>query len=800
MNKHYTLFAIFLLLLLVTVGWAQPCNLTAVGRVVAATGEPLVGATVKLSANKGAITDAQGNFTLTDLCAAPVTVSVQYLGYQTQTATLNPRERKIHVIALEPERTELQEVVVREQLAYTELAHTATTLNEKQLSELAGKSLGETLKEVPGVNAIQAGPGIFKPVIHGVHSQRVLILNHGIRQEGQQWGAEHAPEIDPFIASDIVVIKDASAIKYGTDALGGVVVINPPALPESFGLGGSVQTVLQSNGRSGTVAGTLEGGLVAKGWGWRVQGSAKQAGDFKTPDYYLTNTGLKELNFSAATGYHSERGGAEIFFSRFQTEVGILRGTSTGNLEDLLVAMESDPPPNTGPFSYTIAQPRQNVSHDLLKLNGHWETDRGDWQWQYGFQNNQRKEYDVRRSGLSDLPAIDLQLFTHTLEAEWETHTDSKRSMCVGLAGMYQDNNNVFGTQRIPFIPNFNNLSAGVFGVVNHYWQRVSLDVGARYDYKHYNVAGYDFKNALYRRELSFHNLSATAGLTWKVRANRAFNASVSTAWRPPHVAELFSLGVHQSAGAIEYGLLLNERTNEVAEEGEVQVANEKAAKLVLSYKAEGKRLTWELSAYNNYISDYIFLRPTGITQNVRGTYPYFRYNQTDALFTGADASATWMALPGWKVITKASWLRARDVRNNDHLVFIPANRVEIAVRHEATGAWKGFFAEAKARYVFKQYLAPRTIPVTRFIEATETGIDPLEGRNALFDFLDAPNGYLLATASVGYAWQLAKVRYDFRASAENLANTEYREYTNRFRYYADELGRNFILSVKCIF
>ncbi len=781
-------------------GWAQPCNLTAVGRVVSAVGEPLAGATVKLSAEKGTVTNAEGNFTLTNLCATPVTVTVQYLGYQTQTVRLNPLEGKVNVVVLEPERTELQEVVVREQLAHTELAHTATTLNEKQLSELAGKSLGETLKDIPGVNAIQAGPGIFKPVIHGVHSQRVLILNHGIRQEGQQWGAEHAPEIDPFIASDIVVIKDASAIKYGTDALGGVVVINPPALPEAPGLGGSVQTVLQSNGRSGTVAGTLEGGLGAKGWGWRVQGSTKQAGDFKTPDYYLTNTGLKELNFSAATGYHSEKGGAEIFFSHFQTEVGILRGTATGNLNDLQVAMNSEPPPSTGPFSYAIAQPRQNVSHDLLKLNGHLETDRGDWQWQYGFQNNQRKEFDVRRSGLSDLPAIDLQLFTHTLTAEWETHTDSKKSMCVGLAGMYQDNNNVFGTQRIPFIPNFNNLSGGVFGVVNYFWQNLSLDIGGRYDYKNYNVAGYDFKNAFYRSKLAFHNVSATAGLTWNVRSSQAFNASLSTAWRPPHVAELFSLGVHQSAGAIEYGLLLNEETNEVMPANEVQVANEKAAKLVLSYKAEGKRFAWEVSGFNNYIRDYIFLRPAGITQNVRGTYPYFRYSQTDALFTGADASATWQVSRGWKLTSKANWLRARDVRNNDNLVFIPANRVELAVRHEGNGAWKGFFAEAKARYVFRQYFAPRTIPIGRFIEASESGADPLDGNNALFDFLDAPEGYLLATASIGYAWYLKKARYDFRASAENLTNTEYREYTNRFRYYADELGRNFILSVKCIF
>ena len=129
------------------------------------------------------------------------------------------------------------------------------------------------------MNSIQTGPGIFKPVIHGVHSQRVLILNHGIRQEGQQWGAEHAPEIDPFIASDVVVVKDASSIKYGTDAIGGVIVVNPAPLPENAAdFGGSVSTIAQSIGRSGTFSGMLEGGIKAhEGWGWRVQGTISGA-------------------------------------------------------------------------------------------------------------------------------------------------------------------------------------------------------------------------------------------------------------------------------------------------------------------------------------------------------------------------------------------------------------------------------------------------------------------------------------------------------------------------------------------
>lgn len=188
------------------------------------------------------------------------------------------------------------------------------------------------------------------------------------------------------------MIKDASAIKYGTDALGGVIVVNPPPLPETAGLGGSFNSVVQSNGRSGTFSGMLQGGIKGhKGWGWRMQGTARRAGDFHTPDYSLTNTGVKELNFSASTGYHSEHKGIEVYFSHFKTELGILKGTSISNMDDLLAAMERTPPQYTTDFSYNISEPRQEVSHNLIKINGHIHSNFGEWRLQYGFQNNNRQ-------------------------------------------------------------------------------------------------------------------------------------------------------------------------------------------------------------------------------------------------------------------------------------------------------------------------------------------------------------------------------------------------------------------------
>jgi iron complex outermembrane recepter protein len=791
---------LFAALLVSIISAAQECNSTFHGQVQGESNKPLVGATLALSSKAGGvITDANGNFRFDGLCTGAYHVTVQYLGYTTSEFDVVVEGSVKRVIQLKEDVQQLREVVVEDESLNTDHAHNLVTLNAKQLSETAGKSLGESLKEIPGVNSIQTGPGIFKPVIHGVHSQRVLILNHGIRQEGQQWGAEHAPEIDPFIASDIVVIKDASSIKYGTDALGGVIVVNPAPLPEEPGLGGTLNTIFQSNGRSGTISGMLEGGAKkVKGLGWRIQGTGKKTGDFHAPDYMLTNTGIRELDFSTAVGYHKDKVGLEGFFSHFRSELGILKATAIENPDDLAAAMENEVPQYTSAFSYSIDAPRQSVSHNLLKLIGHIETDRGIFRLQYGFQNNNRREYNIRVGNRSTIPTLDLQLNTHTLETEWES-VYKGRSLCFGATGIFQDNKNVPGTQRIQFIPNFASASAGLFGVAKWQFSSWTLDFGGRYDFRHYDVKGFDYKNSLFQSSLDFHNVSATLGASIQVKQNQILHLNLSSSWRPPHVAELYSQGMHQSAASIEYGLLLNDSTNEVMDIDDVPFKTEQALKWVGTYQWNWKDFQVEVSPYANYIFNYIYLRPDGISESISGPRPAFRYTQTDALFAGIDISGSWQVHNFLKIVPKVSLLRASDETNNDYLVYIPSNWYEVTARYErpTLGSWKTFFVESKTKYVSRQDRAPRYINPK---DITEGNIDPFEGDNSNFDFMKAPDGYLLWNVSAGISTKGKNTRYDFRIGAENLLNTSYREYTNRFRYYADDLGRNFIISVKCIF
>jgi iron complex outermembrane receptor protein len=244
--------------------------------------------------------------------------------------------------------------------------------------------------------------------------------------------------------------------------------------------------------------------------------------------------------------------------------------------------------------------------------------------------------------------------------------------------------------------------------------------------------------------------------------------------------------------------LLLNSSTSEVMQMGDAKVKAEQALKFTGTYRWEFKNLQIEASPYANYILNYIYLRPERLTVTTRGPAPSLRYTQTDALFLGADLMASLHLKKYFSVTPKITLLRASDERNHDYLIFIPSNRYEVTVRYEkpSLNAFRNFYAESKALYVSKQTRAPRVISGRELV----SGVDPFINDKTTFDFVAPPNAYWLWNLAVGFSLKKEKVQYDFRIASENTLNQNYREYTNRFRYYADDLGRNIIFSIKCIF
>lgn len=746
------------------------CKLSFSGKVFdAASKEPLPFANLYLKEiSKGTTTNENGRFSLTSLCRGAYLLECSYVGYKTITYQLDLTKSTSQNFYLQPDVTTMNEIMVtgRKDDDRNLVSQVKNEIKGEDLIKVRGATLGEALASVPGVYTLQSGPSIFKPVIHGLHSNRILIFNNGVRQEGQQWGSEHAPEIDPFIGTKLSVVKGASSVRYGSDAIGGVILVEPASMPVQHKLSGEVNTVFASNNGMGVVSGILQDALDGKwkGLSWRLQGTYRRAGNSQTPHYYMENTGFEEANFSSALSYKRKNFGVEAFYSQFNTRLGIFTGTHAESVSDIQAAIERPEPITPSYFSYTIDRPYQQVKHELFKANAFFIFN-NDSRLDVVFarQQNERSEYDyVPLSGALN-PELYLRLVSHTADVLYKHKAIRHFTGTVGVNGITQGN--VREYQML--IPNFRNYGAGLFYMGKWTNDRLTLEAGARYDYRWLRAYMVDNNTAqVVTPTWSFNNVSGTLGSQYFIRPNLSWAVNLGTAWRAPTVNELLSQGVHQSAVAYEIG-----NTN---------LHSETAYNFNTSLNYQRPRWNAEIGLYENIIDGYIFLKPDlKYIRTVRGAYPTFTYTQVDALFRGLDLSLSFRVTDSLTFTSKSSLIYAWNRTINDYLQLIPSNRFENTLRYGLgnAGPFKQMYFSVTDLYVSKQSHVP-----------------------ANSDYAAPPAGYMLLSAGIGFSIPYGKHLMNVSFTASNLLNVTYRDYMDRFRYFTDEPGRNFTLRVRIPF
>ena len=768
---------------------AQDCTGSVSGIILDIAGTPLPHAALTLEKTENhTISDVHGAFQFAGLCPGDYVISVSFIGYETRKILVTVPTSAALTIKLQPSTTVLENVVIEGAQSQAGSTQTVAALENEDLAALHGKPLGESLKEIPGVNALQTGPSIFKPVIDGLHSQRVLILNNGIRQEGQQWGVEHAPEVDPFIASQIQVVKGAETVRYGSAAMGGVIIINPPPLHQTEKIGGEINFGVMSNNRMGVFSGLVEG-IMAEGsrLAWRLQSSVKKGGDYHAPKYNLSNTGLNEINFSGALGYKGELQGMEVYLSSFNTEIGILRAAHTGNLTDLQQSIETGRPWYEKDFTYSIGSPRQKINHHLLKLSAYRQIkDLGKVNVLYGAQYDQRNEFDIRRSGRNARPSVALKLISHVLDVSLD-HEHDAHSGSVGINGTLKSNTNDTDETGVrPLLPDFQQSSAGLFILEKLKRGKWILEAGGRYDFQHLQVFTFVDNQQLVKPEFNFNFLSGTFGATILFNEKLRLLSNFGISSRPPHVSELYSEGLHHGTASIEEGLM---RKNGTLQTEQALIKTELSKKWVNTLQYTGERLTADLSVYYNDINNYVYIRPSGTRLTVRGYFPVFQYEQTDALLMGSDIALKWKIHERLTFNSKFSYIYARDTQYDDVLIFIPPAQFENGLTYflPASGKLSDVYIGVSVPVTFRQSRAPMVV------NPEDIGAS---APDRIFDFAAAPAGYALLNARLGGKIPVGEHSLGITLSAENLLNTSYRNYMNRLRYYSEDIGSNFILRV----
>ena len=747
----------------------QDCNLN-IGVLVVEThnGQPLPLVVVHIDELKATYeTNEKGRVVIEKLCPGKYTLHFHSSGYEhyaEQVTVTKSIELRFKLAHIEGHLDELTIATEREQT----LLQTKDGMNSKQIAANSGKTLGDMLQAVNGVSVISNGATIAKPVIHGLHSNRIVMLNNGIRQEDQQWGGEHAPNIDPFLANNLTVIKGAASVRYGTDAIGGVVLVEPAPLRNSHGWDGEVNLAGLSNNRMGVASGVVNHNFKAlPALSFRLQGTYKKGGNYRIPGYWVANTGVEENNYSATMGWRKLHYGAEVFYSHFNTQLGIYRGAHTGNEADKLAAINSEKPLVPASFTYKLERPRQHVTHDLLKTKIYLDSRIGIWHATYAYQHNFRQEYDVQRKETDDAQ-LNLTLNTQTVNLNLEHRKLGDISGELGVDGIYQENFIQPG-DRV-FLPNYRSQGAAAYLIERYKANDWTIEGGLRYDYRWYEAFNPEGANQqVVRYEYSFKNLSGTLGLAKKMNENWQLSAILSNAWRAPQANELFSAGLHHGAARIELG--------------NKNLQPERSYNLNIESKNKwGNKLSTDVSLYTQYIRDYIYLEPGADVLTIRGYFKTFNYKQTDAQLTGTDITAVYSWNDKLASTAKASLLFARDVTKRDWLILMPPNRLSLntAYTKDISNRLQECFLSADVKYVFRQSRIP-----------------------ANFDKIDYPRppaGYFLLDMSVGTKLNAGKQPIYISLTVMNILNQKYRDYLDAFRYFIDQPGTNVVLRVRVPF
>ena len=775
---------------------AQNCQYSLKGKISDFhDNSSIIGASLQIvNSNKNTITNFDGSFEFKNLCKGKITIVIKHVACESKTISFIISKDIVKEITLEHHLEELEEVVVKSE-SKSESTSIEKSIKKDIITNFSDKSLGDALNTLSGVSSLNTGNTIVKPMIHGLHSSRLLIINNNVRMFDQEWGDEHAPNIDMNASDRIDVIKGANSLKFGSDAVGGLIVVRGKKYARKDSLFGSSLMSFNSNGFGGNLNSEIIKSYKS-GYYTKVQMSYRRFGDFKAADYSLTNSGLENINASFRLGYNSYLKGFEFYYSQVNNKFAILKSSHIGNVNDLVTAINSLEPRVIKEFSFSIDNPKQSIIHHLGKIEAYKRFQGfGKLTFQYDFQVNRRREFDLRRGDLKNTPVIDLRLVTNSIQSDLQVKPNDNLKLNIGFLGRFQQNNPISTGYR-PLIPNFDKFDIGLYTIGNYSLnESTELNAGIRYDFskikarKWYNITDwnetYDYDELFpefetgtiagvrifTKPQYTFHNFSTGLGLLKKINDDLSLFINYGLANRVPNPSELFSDGLHHSAARIEKGLL--------------NINKETANKFIVSMERNNNNFGFVISPYFKKINGFIQLIPVGISTTIRGAFPVYEYNQIDAEIYGIDIDLNKKINNRLDYYGSISLLRGKNTSENLPLINMPAANFNNKLMY-----FNEELKQLSISITHKTVLQQNRFPDYNFFT-----LDPVTQQDVFVDISSTPPTYSIFGLNISSAFNEGKLQFEL--NVENLFNTSYREHLNRLRYFSDELGRNINFKIK---
>lgn len=648
------------------------------GTVTDESGQPLPGCHVHYQ-DVCSITDTRGYYRFTKIQPGVVRLLFTFVGFQpVDTVVVVSRDQVLDVI-VHPEIQALNEVaVVSQRTISTGALRQEHVTNNLVLQNYAG-TFAKSIERIVGVNAMDIGASASKPVIRGMGSNRVVVSENGIKQEGQQWGADHGLELDPFSVESAVVVKGASGIEHGSDAIGGYVQVRNDHVPPKQSISGDA-TLL---GRS--VNNTVGASLYLQGRGDRLfykgRVSALDFGDYKIPAdsiVYLTrdipiynkrlkNTAGSELNFSGQIGLLTDGVKSTLSVSRVGQKSGFFPGAH--GAPDLDRVSDDGDARNVG-FPYQMASHLKVISNTRYYLGaGVLFTD-------LGYQNNHRQEWSAFHTHYpnqsvpefdSDLE-LDFRLHTYNINLKYEWRYREADKLVVGSQNQWKEN----GIAGYNFLlPAYSAFNTGWFIKNERHWNdRISFFAALRYDWNQLQTVGffdpvlYDYFIAQGKSEeeavfyanrseaVNKHQSDYSWMLGTKVSPGEALTLSLNLgkAFRSPTAIELGANGIHH--GSFRH------------EVGEPDLSSEKSFYLDAGLDWDSDKSSLFIGPYLYYFSNYLFLQPTGEWSWLPHAGQIYRYSESEAVMAGLEFSLEHAFAKNWSGMVNLEYIYNRQLTN----------------------------------------------------------------------------------------------------------------------------------------
>ncbi|GGF55096.1 TonB-dependent receptor [Azorhizobium oxalatiphilum] len=204
-----------------------------------------------------------------------------------------------------------------------------TVAGQRQIELSPAATLADVLFTQPGITSSTFAPGASRPVIRGLESVRVKMAENGIdAMDVSALGEDHAVPIDPMSAQRIEVIRGPATLRYGSQAIGGVVNAENNRIPTELtkdGYKGSMQgagTVVD-DGIDGSVS------VDARQGAWAVHADAfgRSFGDYSIPGGGKeANTYVRSNGQAVGLTYNFDGGYVGSALTRFASTYGIPGG------------------------------------------------------------------------------------------------------------------------------------------------------------------------------------------------------------------------------------------------------------------------------------------------------------------------------------------------------------------------------------------------------------------------------------------------------------------------------------------